>query len=368
MYKKIYINLDNLEKEGEIFKFHFLFDEKNIFRIWDYSMKMGETYDGRVFDLATFELFLFFNYLKKKGYKKENIEVLSDTELFIKNDDLYKIENGNVYKLETKNVGFFSTRGINWNNPFFFILSKIIEKKGGVMKKTNNKNSFVYGKGKFYALNSLYNERKNYIGDIIIPYNIKKDNYDNFINYIKSSFSSKIVIKKDFSCAGQGVYVIDLDRDDSINKEKFVNGLTNTELHYKGIYITPYYNFEDEYRFYFTKYGGKIKLFSFKRKQILSSFEEIVNSSTFQYYKNVKLKWEYVKNSDWNNYKDVIKLAKKYLDKLEYSTGTLEFGKTVDGKYIFFEVNPMSATLCYRGEDEKNLNDYYLSIFDNFLL
>lgn len=367
MLKKIYISADDLEKENEIEKFYFLFDEKKVFEIWKYSMKMWEPYDWRIYDVAVLEIFLFYNYLIKKWYKKSDIEILSNKSMFIKNDDLYKIENWKIIKLETDNVWFFSTRAINWNNPFFFLLRKIIEKKGWIMKRTNSENSCIYWKGKFYALNFLYNKRNKFIGDIIIPYKITEENYIIFKDYLKNNFSKKIVIKRDFSCAWQWVYVIDTENFDSKQNDKFNIAMKNKDIHYKGVYITPYYEFEEEYRFYFTKHNDKIKIYSFKKKKIMSSIQDIIKADTFQYYKNVKIKWEYVEKKYWKEYKKIFNLASKYLKKLEYSTGTLEFWKTIDWKIIFFEVNPMSATLCYRWEDEENMNNYYLGIYNNLL-
>jgi hypothetical protein len=40
MFDKIYISADNLEKESEIEKFRFLFDEKDPYEIWKYSIKV----------------------------------------------------------------------------------------------------------------------------------------------------------------------------------------------------------------------------------------------------------------------------------------------------------------------------------------
>lgn len=367
MYKKIYISVDDLEKEDEIKKFHFLFDELDSKVIWSYSMKMWEGYEWKIFDVWVLELFLFYSYLRNKWYKKNQIEILSNKPLFIINDDLYKIELWKCIKMDTKNVWFFTVRAINWNNPFFFLLKKVIEKKWWKVDRTNNSNLEVYWKWKLFALNSLYNKRKKYIWDIIVPYKLQKTDYLIFRDFIKNNFSSKIVIKRDFSCAWKWVYVVDLENYDDKQNQKFENWLKNMDIHYKANYITPYYDFFEEYRFYFTKYNNKIKIHSFKKKKVMSSFEDIKNADTFQYYKNVKITWEYVSLDNWCNYEEILKLAKKYIKKLEYGTGTLEFWKTIDWKIIFFEVNPMSATVCYSGEDENNMNKYYNKIFADLL-
>jgi hypothetical protein len=52
----------------------------------------------------------------------------------------------------------------------------------------------------------------------------------------------------------------------------------------------------------------------------MSPIEDILNADTFLYQINVKIKWEYVQNKDWDNYKKIFKLARKYIKNLEYST------------------------------------------------
>jgi len=367
MYQKIYIHATGLDKPEELKKFSFLFNKDDPYKIWEYSMKVGKSYEWVVYDVGVFEIFLFHCELRAQGYQDDQIEILLDDPLFLHNDELYVIQNGVCCNLQTQNVGFFSVRPSSWRHPFFFLLKEVIEKQWWKMKRTNNLRNEIGGKWKLYGLQKLMSQRENYLGDILIPYGVKEPQMDTFYGYIKKNFSTKVVLKKDYGCAGKTVYVMDLSNDDPKQKDRLVNAMKGHEWLTAGVYLTPYYDFEEEYRFYFNKLKGEITLHSMKKKIILSDFEYIVSCETFQYYKNIKLKWEYIANQDWSNYIDIVNKAYQYLKKLDYTTGTLEFGKTKEGKIVFFEVNSMSATLCFWWEDTNNMQWYYEKIFQDLL-
>lgn len=367
MYKKIYISVEWLDKPEELEKFWFLFEENNIENIWSYSMKVWKSYEWKIYDVAVLEIFLFHCYLRNKWYKKDDINILYNKSLFISNNSLYKIENKKCIKLGIKNVWFYSLRAWKLNFPFFFILKKIIEKKKWSFVRTNNLNNHIYWKWKFYSLYNLYSNRKESLGDIVIPYNIKWENIDIFRMFLKTNLSNNIVVKKDFSCAWKWVFIVDVDNYTDFQKNKFQNSIKDNWYFSQTSYILPYYDFKEEYRFYFTMDESWIKIFSFKRKLILSSLEDAINAENFRYFKNIKIKWEYIENKDYSNYKDIFDFAYKNISILWFDTWTFECWKTHDGKIIFFEVNPMSATLCFEWEDEKNMNSYYNWVFDGLL-
>lgn len=370
MYKKIYISLDNVwdDVTKEINEYNFLLKEKNISVIWNHFRIKKKIEDREKFMISVFslELYLLVNYLDKNGYDLSKIEILQDKPMFIYNDDLYKIENNNIVKLETENVWFFSVRWTNWNYPFFFILEKIICSKGWNMEKTNNLNRNVLWKWKFYALNSLYLDRKNLIWDILIPYKISKQDYKVFIEFIETNIWHKIVLKKDSTQLWQWVIVVDLEKYDQKQQEKFEKMMLSHKDFWKEVYIIPYKKFKEEYRIYFTKYAWNIRIFSLKKKVVTSSEEEIFNAETFEYYKNVMLSWSYIENRDWDE--NLIKISKEYISKLEYTTWALEFWKMENWDLMFFEVNSMADPICYEWEDMNNMSNYYNNIFDNFFV
>lgn len=365
MFSKVYIFAEWLEKKEELEKFSFLFDKENIDDIWEYSMKVWKSYEWKIYDVWVLEIFLFFNFLRKKWYNKEDIEIVYDKPMFIYNEEFYFIEWWLIKKQDIKNIWFFSLRASNLNFPFFYILKHIIEKNGGVFSRTNDFNNYVYWKGKFYSLYQLYKYREDTLWDVIIPYNIRWFNLQIFANYLKNNFSNNIVIKKDFSCAWKGVYVIDLENFDDIQEEKFETSLMDNWYFNKTSYILPYYDFEEEFRFYFNKNKDWLKIYSFKRKKVLSTLQEAIDSKNFQYFKNIKIKWEYISSLEYSQYADIFEYARHNINILEFDTWTFECWKTKDGKIIFFEVNSMSATLCFEWEDKENMNSFYYDLFEN---
>lgn len=52
---------------------------------------------------------------------------------------------------------------------------------------------------------------------------------------------------------------------------------------------------------------------------------------------------------------------------MDYDTGCIEFAITKDDKIVFFEVNQMAGPLPFEGEDTVNMNNFYLSIFDEMI-
>lgn len=369
MYNKIYINLDNIwdEIKTEIEEYSFLLKEKNINNIWNHFRIKKKIEDREKFMISVFslELYLFINYLNNLWYDLSKIEILKDRPMFIYNDDLYKIEDFVIEKMDTDNVWFFSVRWTNWNYPFFYILNKLIRAKWWVMTKSNDINRNLIWKWKFYALNSIYTERKKLIWDIVIPYKISENLYNIFSDFLKKKIGWKIVLKKDSTQLGQGVYVVDLDNYDLSQQNKFKKVMLWHKEFWKEVYITPFKQFKEEYRIYFTKFKWDIKIFSVKKKIVTTPLNEIVKADNFEYYTNVMLEWSYIENKNWD--KKLIKVSKHYIDKLEYTTWALEFWKTLEWKLVFFEVNSMADPICYEWEDMKNMTKYYKSIFKSFL-
>lgn len=371
MYKKIYINLDNISDNAidEINKYNNLFYEKDTKEIWDKFriQRLQKSFKETINDVNVLELFLLTNYIQELWYKAYQIELLINKPLFIHNDELYKIENWECILLDTEDVWFFSVRWSNWNYPFFFILEKIISKKWWKMLKTNDLNRNIVFKEKLYALNDLYLNREKYIGNIVIPYKIHTENYNIFISYLKDNLSSQIVLKKDWTQLWQWVFVVDLDNFWEIQEKKFNNMKTHNEF-LKEIYIVPFEEFQEEYRVYFTKYNWIPKIYSLKKKKVTSEKEQIFNTESFEYYKNVMLEWTYINNSLWFcEYRELYEISLEYINLLQYNVWALEFWKTKDWRFIFFEVNSMADPICYEWEDMDNMTEFYNSIFKNFL-
>jgi hypothetical protein len=367
--KKIYISIEWLSKKDkdQISKLNYLNNEKDQFVVWSKFEKVDTIWDWRSNNISALELYVFNSYLLANWYKLENIEIISNKPMFIMNDDLYEIKDWKCEIMETNKVWFFSIWWDDWKNPFYFLLKSIIENKKWKLKKTNYLNDFPVWKWKFYALNSLYKERKDLIWWLVYPYNITPDLYEIFFSFLKDNFSKNIILKRDFSCWWHWVVLIDLEKN-YYSKKEIINDMFDTHKEtYKHIYIVPYENIRDEFRIYFTKINWKIKLYSFKKKSIISTYTELLDLNNFW---NIQFNWDYVENNKWEKYRGILKIAKKYIKILWYTTWILEFWKTYDDKNIFFEVNPMWSPLCFEWfwwEDVKNIVNYYNSIFDDFL-
>ncbi len=372
MYKKIYLYLwihpDYLqEAKKEIKTFNFLEKESDILNVWDYCKKMYENDSGVMNNIYSQELYLFISYLNSRFNSDLKVEFLFDVSMFIFNDKLFIVDNSDIKELDINEVLFCTFRG-NVSSPFFHILKKLLKKFNSKFRQTNDLKNILTGKWKFYGIESLYYNRDRFIWDIIIPYNLKKENNEIFLSYVKNNFDKEIVIKDDISYAWKWVWMVDLENYNDFQEKKLNTAIfTNSNIS-RNIYITPYKDFIEEYRIYFTKFNWNIKIYSIKSKKILSTRQHVLNAPWFKYYTDVQIQWNYIKNFLWETkYKDILDISYKYIEILEFTTWTLEFWKTKDWRYIFFEVNSMWTTLCYSWEDELNMTNFYTDIFDNIL-
>lgn len=373
MFKDIYILLDwmNNEERDEIFKFNYLIEAQSTDEIIDsfYSKEnTSEENDKKMWLTTSLEYFMFVYYLKSKWYKKSQIKVLFDPSLLIFNDKLYQITADKIVYLSIYKVWFFSLRWINWQHPFFFLLKTLIGLKWGKASKANDLNmNMMTTRWKFHALNSLYKRRSKYIWDIIMIHEIKSSQYDILRKFISDNMWNNILIKKDFRSCWNWNYPVDLKKFDDSQKKKFDIAIVRNAIKYEAVYIVPIEEFIEEFRIYFTKVKWKIKIHSIKKKITNTTIEDILKMEVFKYW--WMFKWGYVTNKERKTtYKKEYKLSIKLLKNLDYTNWILEFWKTVDWRYIFFEVNGMWAVMPYKWEDIENIRKYYDWIFENFFI
>ena len=360
--KKAIINLDIMSREvyNKLMTFkHLQFKPSD--HIWEYYPKTGKgNYNSKTMfnEAPILETLLMLDYLKKKDIKPE---FWYNTSLFIYNEDLYSIREKDIVKIDLKDTVFASMREA-WSHPFFGILKQILDKNNGKLAKPNIKTMNNTGcMNKFYALNELYSKRDEYIGDFILPYNIKPNEISLFKEFININLGDKIVLKYDCIQEGKGVVFKDISRQNSV--DELTDILKYNKIKGKEVLITPAYDIETEYRCYFTKNGRHKNIYSIKQRINYNDID-VYSKKNIQIYKNISVKWHEVEsNSDIFNYGE--KIAKKILKYLSYDTGCLEFARTKCGRIVFFEVNQMAGPLPFEGEDTVNMNNYYLSIFDN---
>jgi len=370
MLRKVYISLDSYNKDEieEIEKYNFLINKEaeEVFEKF-YSKSNNVEENRKIMEYTTsLEYIMFVNYLlQKKWYDISLIDTLINSSLFIFNDKLYEIKNNEINELDIDNVWFFSLRWINWQHPFFFVLKSLIKSKWWFITK-NNDCLQMTTRGKFYALSSLYKKNIWLIWNIIIPFNIKREQYEIFKNFIKNNFWDYILIKKDFYSCWEWNFPISLNNYDINQENKFKKAMDNNDSRIDAVYIVPIEKFIEEYRVYFTKVNWDILIHSVKKKNINIDLEEIVKMDVFRYW--WYFDWNYVSIEQLKKeYKFIIKHSMKYLKNVSYNCWNLEFWKNINWEFRFFEVNTMWSVMPYKWEDTKNLIQYYNKLFENFI-
>ena len=375
MSKKVYLFLDNypetvleelfnwISKVGkERLSLSFFFKK---FRWLDFSSNC-------IKETLALEALLFLQYLYKLWFSLPQISFEINTPRFILNDDIYFIRNGEIQKVDKNDVyGFFSIRGGNWNYPFFIVLNELWKKYKFLVSKSNKLNWCVPYKWKFYALKDLYLYRKELVWDIAIPYKIYSDqDLDIFLNFIKFKFWDEIICKIDNTQVWNWVHPYNLNNTEKLWKLKSLL-IKYQKSYLQEAYLVPYYDLVDEYRVYFNKIEKDIKIYSLKKKKVLTSKDKILEVNRFTYWEVVKLKWEYIPKSQWegknSKYKFVINKALEYLKLLNYDTGSLEFWIARNWQFVFFEVNSMSDPVCIDERDVEDMVSYYTDLFNNIL-
>lgn len=362
MYKNIIINLDIMQKPvyDKFMSFSHL-QFKPADEIWKHYPKTGTgNYNPQtMFNEAPIaETFLLLDYLKNKNIKPV---FWYNSSLFIYNDDLYSIKGAKeIVKVDLSETLFVSLREA-WSHPFFAILEQILKQNDGKLAKPNKSTMINNGcMNKFFALNELFSQREAYLGDFILPYNIKPNEIKVFLEFIQQKMGSKIVLKYDCIQEGKGVIFKDIDKPESL--QQITEILKFNKVKGKEVLITPAYEIKREYRCYFTNNLHGRNVFSIKQR-VNSDQIDVFEKENIQIYKNISVKWHEVKtNSDIFKFGE--KLTKEMLEFMSYDTGCLEFAQTNDGKIVFFEVNQMAGPLPFEGEDTQNMTRYYHSIFD----
>jgi len=329
--------------------------------IWKHYPSTGlNNYNPKtmVIEASIIETYLLLNYLKKHNIKAR---LWYNNPLFIHNEKLFRISGEKIIEEDIQNLYFVSLREA-LSHPFFRILKIILENSGGDLVKPNMQTMENAGcMNKFYAKRELYNQRKKYLGDVIIPFNITQRDHNIFMAYVRKNLGDKIVLKKDCVQEGKGVIFKDLSRDKQMQSISKI--LNSHKIKDREILISKAYEIEREYRCYFTQHGDKKTVYSIKQR-VNSEDIDVYDKEDITIYKNISVAWHEVK-TDSEVFRFGEELTKEMLQFLTYDTGCLEFAKTNDGRIVFFEVNQMAGPLPFAGEDTKNMTNYYHKIFDN---
>lgn len=359
-YSHIIISLNNLSyNRYEEFKALLFLRDANIEEIWDHHPKVDGHFDPNSMtdEIAVLEPYIIIYHLKSQGYEESQIEIIYDTSLFIHNEKLYEIEDEKIQEIDLEKLLFFSLRE-SWFHPFYALLDSLLTSKGGKLHKPNKATMENVGcMNKFYCIKALYahNKREEFLGDIIIPYNIAKKHYPLFLSYIKEHLGDSIVLKQDCIQEGNGVYVKNTDDDTIIpllNSHKSKN---------RELFITPLQEIEAEYRIYFSKstpQAKQSKIFSIKQRINTTETSELLTKTNLKIYQNIEVEWKLIpKESD--EHTKASHIAKEILEYLPYRFGALEFAITKENKIVLFEVNQMAGILPFKGEDVRDITEWY---------
>ena len=190
---------------------------KPYMEIWKHYPMVRKPFDPNtmVKETSIIEPYLLLHYLKKEDIYSR---FWYNNSLFIYNDDLYRIVGKDIVKVDLEGMYYFSFRE-SFAHPFYQFFEKLLEKNNGRLCKPNKATMKNVGcMNKMYALNELYNHREKYIQDLIIPYNIKRQDYLVFMKFIKENLGSKVVFKNDCIQEGKGVIFKKLDKTIDIHK------------------------------------------------------------------------------------------------------------------------------------------------------
>lgn len=331
--------------------------------IWEHYPKTGKgnfNPQTMIKETSIIEPYLMVNYMKKRGI---STRFWYNNPLFIFNEKLYRIAGEKIIEVDLTNLYYISFRE-SFAHPFYKILKIILEKKGGKLAKPNLLTMENAGcMNKLYALEELYHRRKEFIGDIVIPYNLTKRDYPAFISFLRKYLGNKIVLKQDCVQEGKGVIFKDLTYNNQL--ESISKILSGHKIRSREVFITSAVDIVSEYRCYFTKYEDNIKVFSIKQR-VNNTDIDVYKRENIHIYKNISVKWLEVK-TDSEVFEKAVKIATSMIKEMSYDTGCLEFAYTKDGKIVFFEVNQMAGPLPFEGEDTTNMTNYYFSMFDEMM-
>jgi hypothetical protein len=335
---------------------------KSNVEIWQHYPMIGKKYNPNtmVKQTSIIESYLMLNYLNKLNVK---CRFWYNNSLFIFNDNLYRIVEDKVVKIDLNGMYFFSFRE-SFRHPFFQFLEILLKKHNGKLAKPNKATMTNVGcMNKMYGFIQLYKSRNKYLQDVIIPYNIKQNEYAVFLKFCHENIGSKVVFRNDCIQEGKGVIFKDLSKGYNI---KELNNSIQIHKHFqKELLIAPVYNIKAEYRCYFTKYD-KPQIFSIKQRVNTSSEDELFDKENIQIYKNIQVKWLEIKNNS-KTFQMASNIAYKMIRLMSYDTGCLEFALTNEDKIVFFEVNQMAGPLPFEGDDCKNIDKYYNSMIKQMI-
>ena len=371
---KVYFFLSNLsESDYDYFldKLQFINSQSDIEAILEkYTHKIWESPKWRTHRAAFVEALVFLKYiLSNKKDKIYDIEWVYKKNFLIFNQDIYE-DTQDWWKVIQDKTLFVTTRD-TFKHPFFhYIWLGKVNKNITLIKPNYNKVSHL--NDKTYFIWKIWEKRKQYVWDIVIPFamNTKIGSIQRIFNFVKINIGNKCVIKNNFGVEWKMVRALDLntllDRDiDILSKEYFSWNIYNNYTPY----FISYYEIKSEYRIYFTYFDKNLKVYSVKNKfNTTKDGSNIFTSGSF-YKKDISITWRCCSNEEFkkSKYDNIKEVYENIIPKLWLQMWVLELCENQDGEIRFIEVNPMWGTLMFPWEDETNIHNYYLDMWQSLL-
>lgn len=358
------ISLDGMPKETyDKFSNMSHLQKKSYMDIWKHYPMCGKTFNPKtmVNQTSVIEAYLLLHYLRKEDV---NCRFWYNNALFIYNDKLFRIVGQDIVEIDLRGLHYFSFRE-SFYHPFFSLLETLLIQHGGKLGKPNKATMNNVGcMNKMHAVKLLYKKRKEYLQDVVVPYNLQTIDYPVLLKFLKENIGNKVVFKNDCIQEGKGVIFKNIEK--SFDIPELNKSLSMHKQKQKELLITPAYDIKDEYRCYFTNYDDKAKVFAIKQRENLTDEKEYYDKEHIHINVNMKVKWHEIKNNS-DTFDFASKIALEMVALMDYDTGCLEFAVTTDNKIVFFEVNQMAGPLPFEGEDCVNMNEYYISMFDEMV-
>ncbi len=370
---KVYYFLNNLSQKNYSYFLDKLSlisnigDIDNIIKKYNYKIWLKN--EWTIQNSNFIEAFMFLKYFLKSWYWKiSDIEWVSKKNFLIYNDDIYVYENRNWFLLDCKVI--FATCRDGWQSQFFiYLYNKQKYDKKIVLIKPDYIKDWLY-RDKLYFISKIQKFRKKYIWDIVIPFIMdnNKEAVLSMLFFIKYRFWDKFVIKSSIWIMWQWVRALKYSylKEDNNSLVVLIDKFFPKKVYnYNCPYLIPYYNIKKEFRIYYTYWlNSKINIYSVKNRVNIMEWDLFKKADMT--YNNIKTIWNYNKLDDfYKNDSKVYNISKKIIKLLWLETGVLELCELENWKIRFLEVNPLWWSLTYPWDDEENIKNFYLDIWNN---
>ncbi len=330
--------------------------------------KIWQENEGRIQKSAFMEAFIFLRvFLDAWLGTIDDIEWIFVKNFLIYNEHLYEFRDG-VYQEIQEKILFVTSRD-SWKNPFFLYLSQHFQHQVQLIKP--NLQIIDIWSDKLSCISRIWDFRKKYIGDIIIPYLCNKhiSQVQGLLDFVATKLWNHVVIKNNYWVEGKKVRALNLDINspkifelyDMVKKDFFDLGATTQN----NPYFVKYYDIEKEYRVYYTYCQEKgIHIYSVKNRENFPKEDESLFQKRDFTRENLEIIWSYMHPDDFILHQtEVYDACVQMIPHLGAQVGVLEVCQDRNGDIRFIELNYLGGSLLYNWADEALMEAYYTDMW-----